>query len=234
MRSGGREGHEEDGDVVAASAFVRCVDERFTGEVESVDGGGDGDGGEEVGDLFVGEFAGEAVGGEKVEVVGEGAEALDVGLNGGLGAYGTGDEVAHGGAGGFFSGDLSGAELFFDEGVILGEEGKLAAAAAVTAAIAYVGEPKGGGIGGAGVGVRMKGLDFGDGGGGDGWRGRLRRGGGLSLQDGGVEEAYEGGSHSGEARGFARVLIDGIVGGIDGGGEASVGSRGWDVFERGE
>ncbi len=82
--------------------------------------GGEGDVGQDGGDVGVGELAVKAVGGEQVDVAGLGLKGLDVYVYGGLGAHGAGDVVAHGGTGGFGGGDLSGADLLLDEGVVEG------------------------------------------------------------------------------------------------------------------
>jgi hypothetical protein len=121
------EGYEEDGDVVVAAFDVGGVDEGLAGGVEIGLRGAGWDACENCGDVFVGEFSGEAVGGEEVEVAGLGVVALDV----------------------------AGAELLFDEGVVAGELFEVSAAAAVTAAVADVDDPEGGRIGGAGVGVAV-------------------------------------------------------------------------------
>ena len=153
---------------------------------------------------------GEAVGGEEIDVVDEGAVALDVGLDGGLGADGAGDEVAHGGFGRLGGSYLAGTELLFDEGVVVGELLKVTAAAAVTAAVAYVGEPQGWRIGGAGVGVVLGGAAL--------------AGGAFTVgaqDDGGVQERDECGAHAGELRRVSGLLIDSLICGVDGGTHAS-------------
>jgi len=116
------------------------------------------------GDIFVGELAGKAVGGEEIEIAGLRVVAGDVGLYCGLGADGAGDEVAHGRLGGLLGRDLAGAELLFDEGVVVGELLEVATSAAVTSAVANVDEPEGGGVGGAGVGMAVggRGVEKGD------------------------------------------------------------------------
>ncbi len=60
------DGDEEDCDVVVAAVGVCCVDEGLAGGFQVADGGA----GEDGGDFGVFEFAGEAVGGEEVEVAG--------------------------------------------------------------------------------------------------------------------------------------------------------------------
>src|ERR1039457_503194 len=87
-------GDEQDGDVVAAAVCVGCVDEGLAGGLEGGAGGASGDSGEDFGDIGVGQLAGEAVGGEQVEVSGLGFVSGDVGLDGGLRADGPGDDVA--------------------------------------------------------------------------------------------------------------------------------------------
>ena len=99
--------------------------------------------GEDAGDLEVGEFAGEAVGGEQEEVAGLRGVGGDVGLDVGLGADGAGDDVADGRSLGLSGGEEAGAELLFDQRVVLGEEFERAIAEAVAAAVADVGEPEG-------------------------------------------------------------------------------------------
>ncbi len=64
---------EQDGDVVVAAFGVGGVDEGLAGEVEA--GGGAGEDG---GDRGVVELAGEAVGGEQVEVAGLGGVGGDL------------------------------------------------------------------------------------------------------------------------------------------------------------
>jgi hypothetical protein len=170
----GVEGYEEDSDIVVATLGVGCVDKGLARGAEAGLGGGGWHLGQDGGDVLVGELASQAVGGEQVEVAGLGMVALDVGFDGGLGAYGTGNEVTHGRLGGLLRGDLAGAELLFDEGVIVGELLEIASAEAVTATVSDVNEPKGSWIGGALVGVAIAG--------------------------GSVEKCDQCGSHAGELR----------------------------------
>ena len=86
-----RAGDEEDGDVVASAVGVGSFDEGLAGGFE-----GGGGGVEDRGDFGVGEFAGEAVGGEEEEVAGVDGVGDDVGLDGGEGPDGAGDDVANG------------------------------------------------------------------------------------------------------------------------------------------
>lgn len=95
-RFGFWEGDEQDGDVVVTAVVIGCFDERLAGCGEVGLGGGRGDLVQEHGNLVVGEFAGEAVGGEEIDISGLGAMALDLGFDLGERAYGAGDEVAHG------------------------------------------------------------------------------------------------------------------------------------------
>jgi len=131
-------GDEEDGDVVAAAVGVGGVDEGVAGGFER----GGGRPGEDAGDFRVVEFAGEAIGGEQVEVSGLRGVGGDVGLDDGLRAYGTGDDVADGRRGGLGATENAGADLLFDEGVVHGEELEGAVAEAVAAAVSDVGEPE--------------------------------------------------------------------------------------------
>lgn len=132
---------------------------------------------------------------------------LDVGFYGGAGADGAGDEVAHGRGGGLDGGDLSGAELLFDEGVVEGELGESSVAKEIAAAVAYIDEPEGwGGVlscGGSWRALRPVAVVMGGGAG--GWD---------------IEEADEGGAHAVELCGLAGAAEDSGVGGLNGGFEA--------------
>ena len=109
-------GDEEYGDVVAAALFVGGVDESLAGGFER----GRGSVGENEGDLGVGELAGEAVGGEQVEVAGLGRVGGDLGFDRGLRADGASDDVADGRVGGLGAVEQAGADLLLDEGVVAG------------------------------------------------------------------------------------------------------------------
>lgn len=136
---------------------------------------------EDIGKIFSGEVAGETVGGEQVEVAGVGGEGVDFGFDLRLGADGAGNDVAHGVMEGLSGGDLAGAKLLLDQGVVLGEGSEGAVAEEVAAAIAYVGEGEAGGF---------------------------------------EQEGDEGGTHAAELGVAAGMLVDGVVGGMDGGFEA--------------
>lgn len=124
--------------------------------------------------------------------------ALDLGIDVRMGADGASDEVAQGRVGCLLRGDLAGTELILDDGVVGGEEREMTGAETITAAVPYVGEPKF-----AGLGV-------------------------VGLCVGGVEKSYEGSAHPGELRVLACLLEDGLVCGVDCGGE-----RGWRILRRG-
>ena len=81
-----------------------------------------GGAGEDARDLGVVELAGEAVGGEQVEVAGLGGVDGDVRLDRGLRADGAGDDVADRRGGGLDAAEHAGADLLLDQGVVLGEE----------------------------------------------------------------------------------------------------------------
>jgi hypothetical protein len=142
-------GEEEDGDVVAAAVFVGCVD-------QSARGGFEGGGiqpkrcGEDARDCWIGEFAGEAVGGEQVEVAGLNLVCRDLRLDGRRGADGARDDVPHRRAQRVMPAEQPGADLLFDERVVaseLAQGGRLAAgfcAEEIGAAVAGVREPEGG------------------------------------------------------------------------------------------
>jgi hypothetical protein len=177
---------------------VGCGDKGLAGGAEYEFSRGGGDGGEERGEVIVGELACEAVGCEKVEVAGKRGMSLDLGIDVRMGADGAGDEVAKRRAGCLFGGYLASAELVFDDGVVGGEKRKPAAAEAITAAVAYVGEPEFARLGGIGLFIQR-----------------------------GVEESDEGGAHPGELRVLACVLEDGLVRGVDCGGEGGLRVLGW-------
>ena len=86
------------------------------------------------------------MGGEQVDVAGLGAVAVNLGIDGGLGADGAGDEIAHGRLGSLGRGDLAGAELLFHQRVVGGELLEAAAAEEVAAAVADMDEQKRGRI----------------------------------------------------------------------------------------
>ena len=77
---------------------------------------------EDPGDFSVVEFAGETVGGEQVEIAGLDGVGDDVGFDGGLRADGAGDDVADGGTHGLIAAEETGADLFFDQRVIVRDE----------------------------------------------------------------------------------------------------------------
>jgi len=122
-----------------AAGFVGCLDQACAELFERR--GCCGGSGEEALDLFVRELAGEAVGAEEEEVAGFDFGFDEVGGDVSLGADGAGDDVAQGGAGGFGAGHAAEADLFFDEGVVLGAELDAAVAQAVAAAVADVEDP---------------------------------------------------------------------------------------------
>src|SRR5258707_15877617 len=103
-------------------------DQALAGGVEGLGRRRLGNGGKDRGDLFVVDLVGEAVGGEKVDVVGLRTMALNIGLDGGLGADGASDEIAHGRVRGLRGGKLAGGKLLFDERVGAGGLFELAAA----------------------------------------------------------------------------------------------------------
>jgi hypothetical protein len=181
---------EQDSDVVVAPVAVGGRHEGLAGFAEGGLGGRGWDGSEDVFDLAVDDVVGEAVGGEQIEIVRLEVMAPDLGLDARPGADGTGDEVAHGRAGGLGGGNLTGAELFFDKGMIVGELLQMASAEAVTAAVAYVGEPEGGGCC-------------------------------VSVGNGG-EQRDQRGAHSGKFEGLAGLLVDSLIGGMDGAAKAGL------------
>ncbi len=125
-----------------ATGFVGLLNEGGAGFVE---GFGAGAGAAEDGlDLVVGELAGEAVGAEEVEVAGLDGGFDEVCGDAGLRTEGAGDDVAKGAACGFGAGHTAESDLLFDEGVVLSAEFELAAAEAVTAAVADVDDPEAG------------------------------------------------------------------------------------------
>ena len=158
---------------------------------------------QEGGNDFVVEFAGEAVGAEEIEVARERAVALDIGFETQVRADSAGNVVTHGRASGLLDGDLSGAELFFDEGVVGRELRKRAAAETIAAAVADVGEKEVGRRDEAGLGGARGGAAIFD-------RGRY------------VEEGDQGGAHAGEIGGVKRLLMDDVVGFENGGVKASL------------
>ena len=114
-------GDEEDGDVVAAAVRVGGVDEGLAGGLRGCRRCGSA--GEDAGDVGVGEFAGEAVGGEQVR----GRRAGRCGRRCRARRSGCepmarvmmlrmGERLAWSAA------DEAGADLLLDQGVVLGEE----------------------------------------------------------------------------------------------------------------
>lgn len=181
-----------------AAVVVGSFDEGLTGRGEVGLGDRGGDFREDHGDVVSGELAGETVGGEQIEVSGTGTVALNFGVHVGLGADGAGDEITDRGGCRLGGRDVAGADLLFDEGMICGEEDEVFATAAVTAAIAHVGEPE----------IGRDGTDrdraVGSGVGRD------------TALDRGVEESDEGGTHACEVGRGAAFLVDGVVGGLNG------------------
>ena len=90
---------QQDGDVVAAACVVGLVDK---GLAESLQAGRAGSAGalQDCGDIFVGKLAGEAIGGEQVEIARLRGEVADLGFDLRLGADGAGNDVAQGGGAG--------------------------------------------------------------------------------------------------------------------------------------
>jgi len=133
-----RAGDQEDGDVVTAALLVGGLDESLAGGLECEGGSA----GEDVGNLGVGEFAGEAVGGEQVEVSGLGGVGGDLGLDFRLRPYGSGDDVTDGRVGSLGAVEEAGAYLLLDEGVVAGELMEFAVAKEIATAVADVSEPE--------------------------------------------------------------------------------------------
>src|SRR6202051_586705 len=203
----GGHGYQENGDIVAPAIAISRSDQGFTSGGEGLRRRRLGNGRKDRGDLLVVDLVGEAVGGEQVDVVRLRAMALDVGLDGGLGTDGARDEIAHRRARGLRGGNLAGAKLLFDQRVVVGELFEPAAAAAVAAAVAYVAQPQSRWIGAAGVGVigGCAALNI------------------FSVDDGGMQQCDQRGAHAGEFDGLTRLLIDGMIGSLDGGVESSFG-----------
>ncbi len=103
------------------------------------------DGGEDRFDFAVGDVVAEAVRGKQIKITRLEVVSLDLRLDAGAGADGAGNEVAHGRDGCLRGGDLTGAELIFDKGVVVGELLQVAVTEAVAAAVAYMSEPERGG-----------------------------------------------------------------------------------------
>lgn len=193
---------EEDGDVVVAAMGVGGVDEGVAGRFEP------GFVVEDGGDLQVGDVAGEAVGGEQVEVAGSHGMPGDVGLDRGLRAEGAGDDVADGRGGSLGAAECAGTNLFFDQRMVLGEEVQRTFAQEVAAAVAHMGQPEDGIL--RGLQPRLDGF--------------ARNRGIVAFE---VEQGSDQGcAHAVEAWRFAGVAEDGVVGGADGLAEPGVGMAG--------
>src|SRR5580704_12192586 len=100
--------HEENRDVVAAAVTIGCRNQGFTRSREGLGRRRLGDGRKNCGDLFVVDLVGEPIGGEQIDVIWLRSMALDVGLDGRLGADGARDEIAHGRLRGLRGGNLAG------------------------------------------------------------------------------------------------------------------------------
>jgi len=132
---------DQAGDVVVAAGFVGCLDEAGAELIER-GGVGAGDGGvEKALDSFVGELSGEAVGAEQEEVARLDFGFEDIGGHAVLGAEGAGDDVAQRRARGLGAGHAAEANLFLNEGVILGAELDASFAKKIATAVADVEYP---------------------------------------------------------------------------------------------
>ena len=117
------DGDQKDSDVVSAAMVVGGVNKGSAGLIKlglswrtgrelAAENGCEG---------FDVELAGKAIGTEKVDVARFDAIAVGVRLKTGIRADGSRDVVAHRRDSSFIGGDLSGLELLFDEGMVMGE-----------------------------------------------------------------------------------------------------------------
>src|SRR5882757_3270191 len=194
-----RDSDQKNGDIVVAAIAIGRGDQVLARRGKRLRRRRLGDGREDFRDLLVVNLVGEAVGGEQVDVVGLGAVALNLRLNRGLGAYGPRDQIAHRRLRGLLGGNLAGAKLLFDQRVVVRELLKLAAAAAVAAAVADVAQPECRRIGDARVGVV-------------GGRAALC---GLSVQDRSMQQTDERSAHAGKFRRLPRLLVDSLIRGLN-------------------